>query len=155
VIASRVGLGARARCDTLGEPRYKGRPRCEQMRFHSRPRCEHLGINRIHLDLAESLYVAHGCNCGVCVGIEYFNNACRHLPSPNFFAHDSYGIPLLTVQKVPDHPKSAPPWASYGLFSPTIPLQSHPVWFELFVFWHTTPANPLIMHTFICTLPIP
>ena len=145
---ARVGHG-RARCDTLAEPYTKGRPRCEQTRFHHRPRCEHLGINRVHLDLAFVRLWVLECNCGVCVGIEYFNYACRHLPSPNFFAADSTAKPLLTVQKMPNHSNlwhrghhiahSCPPYPPWYTVLRLEPLQ----------FWHTIPANPLIMHTFI------
>ena len=130
--ASLQGWGwiGRARCGESEKPRYKGRPRCDTWGNGCRPRCELWAINRVHLDLAESLYVAHGCNCGVCVGIEYFNYACRHLPSPNFFAQYSSGIPLLTVQKMLRPPKSAPPWAYHSPCCPTLPLRSYMVWFE-------------------------
>jgi hypothetical protein len=45
-----------------------------------------------------------GCNCGVCVGIEYFNYACRRLPFLIFFAPYFCGKPCLTVQKMWNHP---------------------------------------------------
>jgi len=96
----RVGLGARARCDVGVDLAFWGRPRCDTRGAVGRPRCDGLGINRVVLELAV-LMVCYGvCIYSVCVGVEYFNYACRLLPFPNFFLQSFCGKPCLTVQKM-------------------------------------------------------
>jgi hypothetical protein len=116
-----------------------------------RPRCEHLVINRVHLDLTFVRVRMLGCNCGVCVGVEYFNYACRRLPFLIFFAPYFCGKPCLTVQKMWNHPNLG----HRGAFCPILTHSTSMMWFEPQQFWYTTLTNPLNTLTFICTMPIP
>ena len=113
------GAGCRARCDSRVAPLREGRPRCEQTGFEHRPRCDSCGINRVVLERACARVCKGVCILGVCVGVEYFNYACRHLPTPNFFAPYFCAKPCLTVQKMPDHPKSG---STVGTPCPILPL---------------------------------
>ena len=99
-IISRVGLGARARCDVGVDLAFWGRPRCDILGVWGRPRCDDCGINRVVLDWALLGVCELWCILGVCLGVEYFNYACRRLPFPNFFAPYFCGKPCLTVQKM-------------------------------------------------------
>jgi hypothetical protein len=120
-----VGLGARARCDDRREPLQQGRPRCDILGKWCRPRCELWAINRVHLDRA-FVRVCYGvCIYSVCVDGEYFNYACRHLPTPNFFAQYSTAKPYCTVQKMPNHPKSAHRGHTIAYFAPPNPWVRH------------------------------
>ena len=86
-----------------------------------------------------------GCNCGVCVGIEYFNYACRRLPFLIFFAPYFCGKPCLTVQKMWNPPNLG----HRGGILPYSNPQQYMVWFEHYQFWYTTLDNPMILNTFI------
>jgi len=110
------GMVDRARCEYGREPLAEGRPRCEELGNGCRPRCDDLRIMWVVLDLAIPMVCYGVCIYSVCVGVEYFNYACRHLPFPNFFLQYFCGKPCLTVQKMLRPLKSAQPWASYSLF---------------------------------------
>ena len=125
------GTGHRARCELGVEPYSEGRPRCDNPGSGSRPRCEHLVIMWAHLDLAVRGLWMLGCICGVSVGGEYFNYACRLLPFQNFFAHYFCAKPLLTVQKMSNRPNLAHRGGRLPLFCPN----NTPMEFELIEFW--------------------
>ena len=101
----RVGLDAELAAIRVWHPKPRvglAASKTESGRSEPRPRCDNQVIQWVVLDLAGARVRWLGCNCGVCVGIEYFNYACRHLPTPNFFAPYFCAKPYLTVQKMPN-----------------------------------------------------